>query len=267
MHPLLARLGPKERRGSKPRCHWLTHGEPAAVAERLTALASPWAVVSPTDQWMPEGFDRTQEAELHKATRLLDPDLRRCLAEWWLPPGRENARTPNFDIGSTCTIEGAPGLLLVEAKAHSAELDGESVGKRLRVTSSEESLASHESIGAAIDSARLGLSAATLLKWDLSRDSHYQMSNRFAWSWKLAESGTPVVLVYLGLLNADEMADRGAPFPDGDASATQVKAHSAPLFPESVWNQRWSIGNVPLVSLISWTDQPLDPNEECPPRH
>jgi hypothetical protein len=39
----------------------------------------------------------------------------------------------------------------------------------------------------------------------ISRDNRYQMSNRFAWSWKLASVGVPVVLVYLGFVGA---ADR-----------------------------------------------------------
>ena len=42
--------------------------------------------------------------------------------------------------------------------------------------------------------ARNGLSAATGLQWGLSRDDHYQLSNRFAWCWKLATLGIPVVL-------------------------------------------------------------------------
>jgi hypothetical protein len=41
MSELLKRLGSKERRGSKPRCHWLTHGPAEAVASRLTASRSP----------------------------------------------------------------------------------------------------------------------------------------------------------------------------------------------------------------------------------
>jgi hypothetical protein len=35
---LLSRLRAKEQRGSKPRCHFLTHGDPAKVARRLTYL-------------------------------------------------------------------------------------------------------------------------------------------------------------------------------------------------------------------------------------
>src|SRR6266542_1050241 len=216
MSGLLDRLGPKEQRGSKPRCHWLAHGTPDQVAARLSALAAPWATVSPADHWMPEGFDVRAEAQLHQAPRLIDLNISRQLAEWWLPAARPEARTPNFDIASTCTINGAtrPGLLLIEAKAHDEELKKEAAGRSLTRDASLDRKASHGTIGLAIGAARKGLSDATSFEWKISRDVHYQMSNRFAWSWKLAEFGIPVVLVYLGFLKATEMADRGAPFAD-----------------------------------------------------
>jgi hypothetical protein len=55
------------------------------------------------------------------------------------------------------------------------------------------------------------------------------MSNRFAWTWKLTECGIPVVLVYLGFLNASEMADLGEPFSSQDSWEALVMTHSAPL--------------------------------------
>jgi hypothetical protein len=219
MSELLKRLGPKERRGSKPRCHWLTHGTAEDVASRLTALAAPWASVSPTDRWMPEGFETRKEAQLHQATRLLDGDIRRLLSLWWLPSERQDARTPNFDIASTCLIEGGPGLLLVEAKAHDEELKKEAAGRSLTEDASDDRKASHLTIERAIAAAQKGLSGATSLAWRIARDSHYQMSNRFAWAWKLTECGIPVVLVYLGFLNASEMVDLGEPFSNQDSCA------------------------------------------------
>ena len=50
--------------------------------------------------------------------------------------------------------------------------------------------------------------------WSLSRDSHYQLANRFAWAWKLADMGLPTILIYLGFLNAAEMKDQGHHFID-----------------------------------------------------
>ena len=257
MSELLKRLGPKERRGSKPRCHWLTHGTAEDVASRLTALAAPWASVSPTDRWMPEGFETRKEAQLHQATRLLDGNIRRLLGLWWLPPERQDARTPNFDIASTCLIEGRPGLLLVEAKAHDEELKKEVVGRSLTKDASDDRKASHLTIEQAIAAAQKGLSSATSLPWRIARDSHYQMSNRFAWAWKLTECGIPVVLVYLGFLNASEMADLGEPFSNQNAWEALVKTHSAPLFPAEVWNRRWSVNGVPFVPLIRSVEEAL----------
>lgn len=258
MSDLLLTLKARERRGSKPRCHLLTHGSADAVAARLTALAAPYASVTPSNRWMPQGFAELQEAQLHKAPRLLNPELGAQLRGWWLPPVRQDARTPNFDVASSCTIEGTPGLLLVEAKAHDEELKNEAAGRSLTERSSAGRKASHGTIGDAIQSARIGLAAATQQPWQISRDSHYQMSNRFAWAWKLTDLGIPVVLVYLGFLEAGEMADRGEPFADHDAWDALVRAHSAPLCPAGIWNRRWLVNGVPFVPLIRSVEQPLD---------
>jgi hypothetical protein len=59
-------------------------------------------------------------------------------------------------------------------------------------------------IHSTIQEAGLALSEQTGLTWALSRDWCYQMSNRFAWAWKLVELGKPVILIYLGFLAYDE---------------------------------------------------------------
>lgn len=257
MIDLLNRLKPKERRGSKPRCHLLTHGPASDVASRLNALAGAFANVSNSDCWMPLGFENLEEAQLHKAPRLLGSGFGLQLSKWWLAPASERAMTPNFDIASTCTIDGKAGLLLVEAKAHDEELNKEAAGRRLTPDSSDNRKASHETIGAAMESARSGLGKATGLSWRISRDSHYQISNRFAWAWKLADLGIPVVLVYLGFLRADEMDDRGKPFKDHAEWDRLVKSHSESLFPPEVWGQRWMISGQPLIPLIRSLNVPL----------
>src|SRR5208282_1151901 len=146
----------------------------------------------------------------------------------WLAIDSPKSKTPNFDIASTCTIENKPGLLLTEAKAHDAELLSEAAGKRLNPDASRGSKVNHERIAAAIQSASVGLQEATSLGWQLSRDSHYQMSNRFAWAWKLTGLVFPVVLAYLGFLRAHEMKDRGKPFGAGSAwDATKLRLESS----------------------------------------
>ena len=57
--------------------------------------------------------------------------------------------------------------------------------------------------------ANAGLRKLPTGQWALSTRHHYQLSNRFAWSWKLAMLGVPVVLLYLGFLNAQDMQDDG----------------------------------------------------------
>ena len=257
MTDLLQRLKPKERRGSKPRCHFLTHGAPGQVAENLTQLISPFGSVSPADRWMPQGFDNIEEAQLDSVPGLLDPKAAAELREWWLAAKTPTARTPNFDIASTCTIQGKLGLLLIEAKAHDEELNKETPGKKRR-EASQGSETNHAKIAKAIVSARDGLHEATELEWHISRDSHYQMSNRFAWAWKLTELGFAVALVYLGFLNAQEMKDRGKPFANDSEWERLVKRHSKPLFPPKVWNRQWTINGRPFIPLIRPSEQGLD---------
>jgi hypothetical protein len=67
MSILLERLKRNQQRGSKPRCHLLTHGSPDAVAAKLTALVAPFASVAQSDCWMPQGFENTDEATLPEA--------------------------------------------------------------------------------------------------------------------------------------------------------------------------------------------------------
>jgi hypothetical protein len=258
MSDLLQRLKPKEQRGSKPRCHFLTHGSPEQVAKNLGQLISPFGSVSPHDRWMPRGFDNTEEAQLHRVPGLLEARIAKQLREWWLDTDTPNARTPTFDIASTCTIQHQPGILLLEAKAHDEELNKENIGKSLRKDASQGSKANHVRIGEAIMTARDGLQEATSLEWNISRDSHYQMSNRFAWAWKLTELGFPVALVYLGFLKAEEMRDKGNPFVNHAAWEEVVKAHSEPLFPNEVWNRQWTINGQAFLPLIRSIEQRLD---------
>lgn len=257
MNKLLNALKLKERRGSKPRCHLLTHGAPEAVAEHLTALTYPFATVSPSDSWMPQGFADVTEARLPKASRLLPPDVRTALKHWWLAVAA-NAETPNWDIASTCTVDGRPGILLVEAKAHDRELRNEEGGKKFDAArASQNSHRNHARIGSAIAEASTALENETGLAWRLSRDNRYQMSNRFAWAWKLTNLGIPVVLIYAGFLNATEMSDIGKPISDAAEWWSLVTQHSEPLFPAAVWNRKWLSNGQPFIPLVRTANLPL----------
>jgi hypothetical protein len=138
MTDLIEVLPSRARRGSKPRCHLLTHGSDEEVAARLTSLVAPFAQISRDDHWMPRGFTDLEEGQLHKTAGLLNPEISAQLRDWWLAPASRRAMTPNFDIASTCTVGGTPGILLVEAKAHEEELAKETVGRRLTIDPGED---------------------------------------------------------------------------------------------------------------------------------
>ncbi len=234
-------------RGSLPRCLLLTYFLPRIkTAELLTDLARPsGALVSAsTDIWMPRSLMEWKEAALIDEGDFLDNDKRQALSEWWFAvPG--NATPPNWDIASTCTIEGKSGLLLIEAKAHDTELDVN--GKTEPKT--DNGWINHNHIGNAIEQANSSLKHI-LKGWALSRDTHYQLSNRFAWSWKLASLGKPVVLIYLGFINAAEMVDRGRPFEDADTWKRCILNHADGMVPTDAWDKRLEVVDTPLWFLI-----------------
>ncbi|HOH24511.1 MAG TPA: RsmE family RNA methyltransferase, partial [Bacteroidales bacterium] len=76
-------------------------------------------------------------------------------------------------------------------------------------------------------------------------------ADRMEWlAEKLTELGMPVVLVYLGFLNADEMQDRSAPFVSDAEWKQLVQAHSTPLFDVDPWEKVWACNGQSLVPLI-----------------
>lgn len=217
---------------------------------------------------MPNGFTNIREAQLHLASRLdLDKPTRRKLINWWLTVSERRTTTPNWDIASTCTIAGKKGLMLVEAKAHDVELRKEELGKPLKAKKSREisfaTRRNHVRIGACIEDASLALSEQTKLIWGLSRDHHYQMANRFTWAWKLAEMEIPVVLVYLGFINCEEMRNgRQRPIVSLNDWTELVEDHSGNLFPKEVWNRELRIRGTPMIPLIRVNEQALTPSAE-----
>ncbi len=258
----------KDKRGSRPRCVLLMDGDKKEVANRLNRLVGlpDEVVIAANDRWMPYGkpvqkedgsWDTTpaKEARLHNPTDLLAPNISKRLKNWWLavPKGA----TPNWDIASTCCIRGKPGLLLVEAKAHGCELD--SSGKSLKKNAPEDTLKNHEQIGCAIAEAAAGLRSATGRSWKISRDKHYQLSNRFAWSWKLASLGIPVVLLYLGFLEAKDMADDGPLFRSVEEWERVLKDHCQSAIDNTCWEKWMHVNGVPLLPLIRVFDQPFQP--------
>ncbi len=240
-------LTPERLRGSLLRCLLLTGLPRHHTAELLTNLVQlSNIVISSHDVWMPRGLRDYKETTLVDNSDFLPPDKCKALIEWWLEKPR-GARLPNWDIASTCIIEGKKGLLLVEAKAHNAELS--EAGKSKATTSNSQM--NHIHIDVAIEQANAGLNGVMKVKdWALLRDSHYQLSNRFAWTWKLASLGVPVILVYLGFINATEMLDQGQPFDSNKAWHICIRNHAKKIVPDEAWEKRLEINGTPVWFLI-----------------
>lgn len=155
------------------------------------------------DNWMPKSLQLDKEAELktflkYNFTQQLSSDI----VEWWL---HKDAKTPNWDLISTCTIDGKRGLLLVEAKAHYGELDK---SPKKPPSISDDSKLNHDKIDIAIKQANNAINEK-VGGLAISHDNCYQLSNRVAHAWWLANNGIPVVLLYLGFLNCSDMEDGG----------------------------------------------------------
>lgn len=240
-------LGAREQRGSRPRCVLLTEGPDAEVAARLTELVAPHAAVDPERHtWMPRGFGAPAEATLGNAASLLPAATREALTAWWLA-ARGRANTPNWDVAATATIEGREGLVLVEAKAHHGEL-----GAGGQTTMNEANRARIQEAVAEADHAL----DATDGEWALRCDRHYQLANRFTWSGKLASLGVPVVLVYLGFLDAREMAGRRLLATTADWERA-VRDHAEGIVPGRVWGGRIDVAGAPVIPLIRSMHLPL----------
>lgn len=255
----------KDCKGSRPRCVLVTEGSCEEVAARLTKIVCVNdMIVSPDDEWMPRGkpvrqndgrWDTRQSYEFtfSDPSYLASNAVSRKLLDWWLIVPRDDGRsrkTPTWDIASTCTIRGKRGLLLVEAKAHKNELkDPDKSGSREP---------NRSQIGEAIQEANRGLEAAAGGSWKLAIDDRYQLSNRFAWSWKLASLGVPVVLVYLGFLSATEMASpQSSLFRSGDEWEHAVKSYSDEIVPGTSWGKWIDVGDTPLLPVIRTYCQPF----------
>ena len=250
----MEKLSADRMRGSLRGCLDITGLPAPQVAECLNILAqSSGAMITPgRDKWRPRGREDYKETTLVDEADYLPPDVSQKLTAWWLEVVRR-ARVPNWDIASTCQIEGKRGLILVEAKAHDKELSTN--GKKPPTTANGK--LNHTKIDTAIRQANTGLNEA-LKGWHLTSESHYQLCNRFAWSWKLASLGVPVVLIYLGFLNATEMHDQGEPFANHASWEACLRSHAKSIVPDDAWGKRFQINGVPIWFLIKSMELPVD---------
>ena len=101
-------------------------------------------------------------------------------------------------------------------------------------------------IKAAIAEANTAL-ARSSDQWQLSTATHYQLCNRFAWAWKVASFGVPVIPVYLGFLQAAEM---GGAFANHAAWRECLIEHARDVAPVDVWDRQRPAGSSWLVQTI-----------------
>tara|TARA_R110002049_G_scaffold15759_2_gene64004 strand:- start:927 stop:1511 length:585 start_codon:yes stop_codon:yes gene_type:complete len=175
-----------------------------------------------------------------------------------VPSGKSS--TPNFDLAFKCNTNGQSGLTIVEAKAHNIELEKEVNGKNVKDKVTANACRNHVRIGCCIQEANYALMDQTNQRWALSHEWRYQMSNRFTWAWKLTELGYPVIVVYLGFLNAEEMRSgkKQRPFTSHDDWEQSVKTHSKPLFPTEAWDTTLPVHGQQCIPLIRSMDIPYD---------
>ncbi|HRH36664.1 MAG TPA: hypothetical protein PKY12_16470, partial [Catalimonadaceae bacterium] len=179
-------------------------------------LVNTGTAISSNDIRFPKGYHQKAEKELYEFLEIIgEVGLAQQVKNWWLEVHTANTRTPNWDLISTLkTTDGQPGILLVEAKAHHGEL--ESSGKSIILyapenstikVASENSIRNHNKIKAAIEEANTDISIQIPTS-QISIDCCYQLSNRVAHAWWLANKGYPVVLMYLGFMECKDMPGR-----------------------------------------------------------
>lgn len=157
-------------------------------------------IITSDDISIPNSQIPNKEVTLSSFLRQnFDPKKADAVTNWWIKKG---SATPKWDLISTCKIDGKRGILLVEAKAHKGELkkDKQKISKK----PSDGTVANLEHIITAIAEANTKIENE-ISGICLSTENCYQFSNRVAHAWWLANQGIPVVLMYLGFLNVDDL--------------------------------------------------------------
>ncbi len=238
---------------SRMRCLEMTSTRHAETAETLSKLISDYGTVDSTDIWGPRGKEAPGEIRIDEAMGFLkNPDHKAELRNWWTSevPG---ARTPTWDIASTCTVNGIKGLLLIETKAHIGELNSDHSGSREKPILAQIKKGFSEATDGWNDKLHKyaeehGFRLSHNVK--LSTDSHFQLSTHFAFAWKLAQMGVPVILVYLGFLNAVELEDENRLiFRNIELWKRCVFEKTNKPLPEEIWDGTFNFDGTPLTVL------------------
>ncbi len=221
---------------------------PEFPVELLQLVAPVDCRLSANSQLMPRGYRSPDEARLETFGPEAIPHetVWSELRQWWLAHQR-GANTPNWDIAVSCEIEKRPGLLLVEAKANAPEMS--IAGKAIDPGASAASTENHHRIGLAIEEACIALRKASA-SIAISRDSHYQLSNRVAFAWKLASLGIPTVVAYLGFWGDLGIVDAGQPFLAAADFEASFGNYAYSTVPKDLFERRIDCGLAPMWLLV-----------------
>jgi hypothetical protein len=214
------------------------------LAELLVPVPVRFAERAP---FMPCGYSDPMEARLERfgPKLMAGSSVWPALRDWWLVH-KAGANTPNWDIAAGCELEGRPGLVLVEAKANWTELGVGS--KPLSSSASIRSTENHARIAGAIEEACRGWREIDS-DVRISCDSHYQLANRLAFTWKLAELGVSVVLVYLGFTGDAGIADAGKPFANPANWQAAFGSYAADCGALKLFGRRHEVAGTPVWLL------------------
>jgi len=212
-------------------------------------LINAGTVISSNDIWFPKGHHQKAEKELYEFLEIIgETNLALQVKGWWLEVYTAKTRTPNWDLISTIkTTDGKKGILLVEAKAHYGEL--ESSGKPSPKKDSENSEKNHQKIRSAIGEAKANISLQVPIS-NISIDCCYQLSNRVAHAWWLANKGYHVVLMYLGFQECKDMPGRKLFLQDSDwENCFEMKMKQVGL--NGMVNKKYQFGQGSLQIICS----------------
>ena len=180
---------------------------------------------------MPSNWAHPRESRLFDArSPFLDKDRKDNMRQWWLA---YSGNIPNWDAIIEAASPHGPALVLIEAKAHIGEFDRKpkSLGRSKDPDGQTRTDANHLQIQRAIAEASSALSRIHP-GISISRDHHYQLSNRIAMAWKLASLGIPNALIFLGFTGDREISMGGEYFKDRDhwhAAFSDYLAETLPM--------------------------------------
>jgi hypothetical protein len=249
----------KQEKGSKYRCFLLSISKNKEIVKFLNEFISSPDEVTDKDCWQPNANGNPGETTLTNLSEFLSDENNIDLRNWWLDPGIARGKLPTWDFVSSYTSnENQKGLILIEAKAHNREFNttSDKCGSQSKQHSS--------SISEAVREANYGLNNLKQFQNESNEDEFklkiekaYQLSNRFAFAWKLANEGIPVVLVYLGFLNAEEMGNNF--FQKHDDWHNYVINKTKSIIPQQAWNQTFEVNGTPLTFLIKSAKVEINP--------